>query len=322
MELDLRAGSRDTLRIKLASFEGPLDLLLHLIKRDEIDIYDIPIAHITRHYLDMIEAMQILDLEVAGEFLVMAATLMRIKARLLLPPSPLEPEEGGGDPRAELVQRLLEYRTFKEVSLTLRDREEHRALVHGKGYVPRVESNEPLPLKPISLFQLIDALRGALARGGGEHVHEVVLPPVSTEEKMEELRADLVAAWGQIRFAEVILRCRTRIEIIATFMALLELIKLGEVAARQYEEFGEIWLFTPERLAGVAVESAALHADAPDPLASAGLIDTASDVEDVADEAGMADVESAMENDVAIDSDSESPSGVPVDGVGELEDRP
>jgi segregation and condensation protein A len=252
MELDLRASSREMLRIKLASFEGPLDLLLHLIKRDEIDIYDIPIAHITRQYLDMIGAMQILDLEVAGEFLVMAASLMRLKARLLLPPSPLEPEEASGDPRTDLIERLLEYRKFKEISLTLRDREEHRALVHGKGYLPRVESNEPLPLKPISLFQLIDALRGALSRRGDDFVHEVLLPPVTTEEKMEEIRADLAAGWGQVRFAEVIERCRSRIEIVATFIALLELIKLGEVAARQYEEFGEIWLFSRERLEAAA----------------------------------------------------------------------
>jgi len=317
MELDFRASSRDTLRIKLASFEGPLDLLLHLIRRDEIDIYDIPIAHITRHYLDMIEAMQLLDLEVAGEFLVMAATLMRIKARLLLPPSPLEPEEAGGDPRAELVQRLLEYRTFKEVSLTLRDREEHRALVHGKGYVPRVESNEPLPLKPISLFQLIDAMRGALARRGGEFVHEVVLPPVTTEEKMEELRADLAAAWGQIRFAEVITRCRTRIEIVATFMALLELIKLGEIAARQYEEFGEIWLFSPERLAqaagGAAGDEAATDAREADPAVLVDYTDGSDEDLPAEDARGELEVGAAVAEGDAI------AIVAPIDG--ELEDR-
>ncbi len=249
MTIDLRATSREALRFKLASFEGPLDLLLHLIKRDEIDIYDIPIARITRQYLDMIQAMQLLDLEVAGDFLVMAASLMRIKARLLLPPSPLETPEEGGDPRAELVQRLLEYRKFKEVSLTLREQEERRARSRSKGFLPRVESSEPLPLKPISLFQLIDAMREALSRRGGEAVHEVVLPPVTMEEKMVEIRTALGQGWGQVRFIEVVERCHTRIEIIATFMALLELIRLGEVSARQYEEFGEIWLFARERLA-------------------------------------------------------------------------
>lgn len=244
MDIDLRPSDREAMRFKLAAFEGPLDLLLHLIKRDEIDVYDIPIAHITHQYLETIQAMRMLDLEVAGDFLVMAATLMRIKVRMLLPPSALEEEEEEGDPRDELVQRLLEYRQFKEVSLTLRDHEERRALVHPKGYNPRIESNEPLPLKPTSLFQLIDALRVVLGRLGDESVHEVVLPPVTVEEKMEAVRAALAGAWGgQVRFAELVESCRSRIEVIATFMALLELVRLGELVARQYEEFGEIWLF-------------------------------------------------------------------------------
>jgi segregation and condensation protein A len=248
---DLLHHDRDALRVKLASFEGPLDLLLHLIRRDEIDIYDIPIAHITHQYLEMIATMRLLDLEVAGEFLVMAATLMRVKARLLLPPSPLEePGEDGGDPRTELVRRLLEYRTFKEVAGTLREHEERRGKVHPKGYLPRYESTEPLPLKPVSLFQLLDTLRGVLAKRGEEAVHEVVLPPVTVEEKMLEIRAAVRQAWGQIRFAEVVVGCRTRIEVIATFMALLELIRLGEIAARQYEELGDIWLFAREPAPG------------------------------------------------------------------------
>jgi segregation and condensation protein A len=247
MNLGLRAPDSEGLRIRLATFEGPLDLLLHLIKRDEVDIYDIPIAHITHQYLETIRTMRLLDLEVAGEFLVMAATLMRIKARLLLPPSPLEEAGEEGDPREELVQRLLEYRKFKEVSLTLRGHEERRALVRPKGYTPRVESNEPLPLKPTSLFQLMDALRAVLHRMDDESVHEVVLPPVTVEERMEAVRAALRTAWGgQVRFAELVEDCRTRIEVIATFMALLELVRLGELAARQYEEFGEIWLFACE----------------------------------------------------------------------------
>jgi segregation and condensation protein A len=263
MSLGLRPTDGDALRIKLAAFEGPLDLLLHLIKRDEVDIYDIPLAHITHQYLETIRTMQLLDLDVAGEFMVMAATLMRIKARLLLPPSPLEEALEEGDPREELVQRLLEYRKFKEVSSTLRDHEERRALAHPKGYTPRVESNEPLPLKPTSLFQLIDALRAVFQRLGDESVHEVVLPPVTLEEKMEEVRAALRQAWGgQVRFLELVESCRTRIEVIATFMALLELVRLGELAARQYEEFGEIWLFACEPAAQPPAE---VSAEAPEP---------------------------------------------------------
>ena len=133
--------------VKLERFEGPLDLLLHLIQRDEIDIYDIPIARITQQYLTYIELMRLLDLDVAGEFLVMAATLMRIKAKMLLPtPAPGEEEEI--DPRDELVQRLLEYRQFKEASTTLKSREEKRRLEYERGMVPGEEEGGPLPLAP------------------------------------------------------------------------------------------------------------------------------------------------------------------------------
>jgi len=123
-------GTPGSVMVKLVRFEGPLDLLLHLIKRDEIDIYDIPIAHITQQYLSYIELMRQLDLEVAGEFLVMAATLMRIKAKMLLPLPAVGEEEEEGDPREELVQRLVEYRQFKEAAGTLKSREEERRLLY------------------------------------------------------------------------------------------------------------------------------------------------------------------------------------------------
>ncbi|MEP7029097.1 MAG: segregation/condensation protein A, partial [Candidatus Eisenbacteria bacterium] len=149
--------------VKLERFEGPLDLLLHLIQRDEIDIYDIPIARITQQYLSYIELMRLLDLDVAGEFLVMAATLMRVKARMLLP-TPPRGEEEEIDPRVELVQRLLEYRQFKEASSTLKSREEHRRLEYERGMVPGDEEAGPLPLAPATLFHLLDALNRVLSR--------------------------------------------------------------------------------------------------------------------------------------------------------------
>ncbi|MGD8394056.1 MAG: segregation/condensation protein A [Candidatus Eiseniibacteriota bacterium] len=243
---------RAALRIKLDSFEGPLDLLLHLIRREKLDIHDVPIARITHQYLEMIQTMQLLNLEVAGEFLVMASTLMRIKARTLLPPSPLEDDdEESIQTREDLIRRLIEYRKYKEVATHLRGHEESRAHHHAKGYTPRIESDEPLPLKPTSLFRLVDVLREVLARQREiDPVHQVQLPPVTVEERMEHIREMLAGAWGQMRFEEVLVDCRTRIEIITTFMALLELIRLGEVMARQYEEFGDIWLFEPERLRG------------------------------------------------------------------------
>lgn len=257
---------RAALRFRLDNFEGPLDLLLHLIKREQVDIHDIPIARITRQYLETLETMRLLDLDVAGEFLVMAATLMRIKSRTLLPPSPLDEDEEEGDPRQELVRRLVEYRKYREVAERLRARETERARRHVKGYRPQVDSDEPLPLKPISLFRLMDVLREVLARQvATESIHAVELPPVTVEERMEVIRERLAGAWGQLRFEELLEDCRSRIEIISTFMAVLELIRLGEVAARQYEDFGDIWIFDPARLGGPgrAAGSVAASEDLP-----------------------------------------------------------
>ena len=163
--LPARARVGDPVVIKLARFEGPLDLLLHLIKRDEIDIYDIPIAHITQQYLATLDLMRALDLEVAGEFLVMAATLMRIKAKMLLPATPLVDEEDEGDPREELVQRLIEYRQFKEAAGTLRLREDERRQLFERGLLPTEDDAGPLPLAPASLFDLLDAFNRVIARG-------------------------------------------------------------------------------------------------------------------------------------------------------------
>ncbi len=249
-DLPATAESESTaLRVDLEHFQGPLDLLLHLIKREKVDISEIPIAKITRQYLETIETMQLLNLEVAGDFLVMAATLMRIKSRTLLPPSPIEDEEGEGDPREELVRRLLEYRKYKEVAQHLRSQEETRSRQHAKGYTPRVTSDELAPLKPISLFHLVDVLQAVLKRERQpDSVHAVELPPVTVEECMEEIRERLAGAWGQIRFEEILGASRTRIEVITIFVSLLELIRLGEVVARQYEDLGDIWLFDPERL--------------------------------------------------------------------------
>ncbi len=233
------ARARQTVTIKLARFEGPLDLLLHLIKRDEIDIYDIPIAHITQQYLAYLDLMRALDLEVAGEFLVMAATLMRIKAKMLLPlPAPGEEEEEG-DPREELVQRLLEYRQFKEAAGTLREREGERRLLFERGMVPGDDEMGPLPLAPVTLFDLLDALNRVMSRLPEQTVYEVRSEVYDVEEKMA-LIASLAAEQGAMSFESLLLRCRARVEMIVTFMALLELIKLGRVEVVQSESFGEI----------------------------------------------------------------------------------
>jgi segregation and condensation protein A len=225
--------------VKLARFEGPLDLLLHLIKRDEIDIYDIPIAHITQQYLAYLDLMRSYDLEVAGEFLVMAATLMRIKAKMLLPATPSTEEEDEGDPREELVQRLIEYRQFKEAAGTLRTKEEERRLLYERGMLPTDEEAGPLPLAPASLFDLIDAFHRVMARLPEPTVYEVQAEVYDVEDKMA-LIASAAAEHGTISFVGVLEKCRSRLEMVVTFMALLELIKMGQVGVVQSEHFGDI----------------------------------------------------------------------------------
>jgi len=232
--------------VKLVRFEGPLDLLLHLIKRDEIDIYDIPIAHITQQYLNYIELMRSLDLDVAGEFLVMAATLMRIKAKMLLPLPAVGEEEEEGDPREELVQRLIEYRQYKEAAGTLKSREEDRRQLFERGMLPGADEAGPLPLAPATLFDLLDALNRVMLRIPEHTVYDVRAEVYDVEEKMS-LIARTVAELGAISFTTLMQACRARAEVIVTFIALLELVKLGQVGVTQAEPFGDIEIVARNR---------------------------------------------------------------------------
>jgi segregation and condensation protein A len=242
--------ARPGVTFKLPRFEGPLDLLLHLIKRDEVDIHDIPIARITQQYLQYIEIMRLLDLDMAGEFLVMAATLMRIKAKMLLPLPSSNSDEDEGDPREELVQRLIEYRLYKEAAGTMQAREAVRRTQHERGQVPTEEDAGPLPLAPASLFDLIGALQRVMARRPEHVVYSVQTEGYDIEEKMS-LMARTVAEDGELRFSTVIQNARDRMEIIVSFMALLELIKLGQVLCVQDANFADILILPrlPERLA-------------------------------------------------------------------------
>ncbi len=230
---------RPGVMFKLPRFEGPLDLLLHLIKRDEVDIHDIPIAHITKQYLDYIGLLQLLDLDVAGDFLVMAATLMRIKAKMLLPLPASNAEEDEGDPREELVQRLLEYRLYKEAAEGMQGREFERRKWHERGMVPTEEDAGPLPLAPATLFDLIGALQRVMARKPERVVYSVQTEGYDIEEKMS-LIAREVAETGELRFSLIMSRSHARMEIIVSFMALLELIKLGRVIVVQESNFDDI----------------------------------------------------------------------------------
>ena len=239
---------RPGVTFKLPRFEGPLDLLMHLLKRDEIDIHDIPIARITQQYLQYIELMRLLDLDVAGEFLVMAATLMRIKAKMLLPLPSSGDEEDEGDPREELVQRLLEYRLYKEASLGMQEREGLRRALHERGMVPTEDDAGPLPLAPASLFFLLGALQRVMARRPERQVYAVQTEDYDIEDKMS-LIARTVAEDGRLLFSTIMEQAHARMEIIVSFMALLELIKLGTVLCVQDANFDDILILPrlPER---------------------------------------------------------------------------
>ena len=246
---------RPSVEVKLEKFEGPIDLLLHLIQRDEVDIYDIPIAHITQQFLRYLEMMRLLDLEVSGEFLVMAATLMRIKARMLLP-QPTYGEEEEKDPREELVQRLLEYRQFKEAAEGLKGREERRREMFERGIVPDESEAGPLPLAAVSLFSLLDALDRVLARLPERNVLEMTGEAYDIEDKMGLLLQRTRRA-GRMSFTLLLEECRSRIEAIVTLLALLELLKMARLSVQQDAPFGEIWVEpAPDPGSGTAAEDA------------------------------------------------------------------
>jgi segregation and condensation protein A len=220
-------------------FEGPLDLLLHLIKKNEVSITDIPIAAITEQYLATLELMEMLSLDVAGEFLVMAATLVHIKSRMLLPPDETDLEEDEeGDPRDELVRRLLEYQRFKEAAGELERRDILKRDVFVRSPEPP-EQVETVGFETVSLFDLIAALRTVLDRLPKDSVHQVELETVSVREKMSQILADLHRR-GKAVFQELFTGAVSRMEVVVTFLAMLELVKIRAVKIWQEETTGPI----------------------------------------------------------------------------------
>jgi len=232
-------------KVKLEVFEGPLDLLLYLIKRDELEIYDIPIARITEEYLAYLNLMKLLDLDVAGEFLVMSATLMHIKSHMLLPQeAPLEDMAEELDPRAELIQRLLEYQKFKEAARTLGEREEEHRRVFARGGTlerPPDEGEGKQQFFEANLFDLISAFSRALDNVPRELFYEIIKDEVTVEDKMHDIIHWLLDNDSAL-LSELFITARSKIEIIATFLAVLELIRLKEIIAYQDENFGDIKL--------------------------------------------------------------------------------
>jgi segregation and condensation protein A len=226
-------------KVRLDIFEGPLDLLLYLIKKEELDIYNIPITKITEQYLEQLALMETLDLEIAGEFLVMAATLMQIKSRMLLPPDPEGVETEQEDPRAELVRRLLEYKAFKEASERLRGFESRRGGMFTRLNVePEIDSGDS-PLVEVSIFDLLSALAKVLKTLPKEAAHEIGKDEFSVAEKVHEIYHRLLKD-PVIRLGELFRSAKNKFEAITTFLAVLELIRQKEIAVAQDTHFGEI----------------------------------------------------------------------------------
>jgi segregation and condensation protein A len=227
-------------RFQLDIFEGPLDLLLHLIKKSEVDVHDIPIALITEQYLAYLQLFEQLNLDVAGEYLVMAATLMQIKSRLLLPPAEGEEEEED-DPRLELVQQLEEYQRFRAAAAQLADRDVlGRDVFRRTAEPPESETRELPPLRELDLADLLEALREVLKRLPDDTAQEIAGERVPIRHRMSAILGRLRD--GDVEFGALFAGGCTRAEVISTFLALLELVKTRMVRAFQSERFGPIQL--------------------------------------------------------------------------------
>ncbi|MGD0111633.1 MAG: segregation/condensation protein A [Armatimonadota bacterium] len=238
--------------VKVSTFEGPLDLLVYLIERDQIDIFDIPIEYITGEYLEYMDSIEQLNIEVAGEFVVMASQLMEIKSRMLLPqeqrPEPDE-EEAIGDPRAALVARLIEYRRYKMVAEELRARAELQRLIFSHSVLPEGNGNgngheRPyLMLNDVSPFDLWAAFQNVLNRIKEPSSAELPRPRFTVAQKIAAIASRIRWARDGLLFADLFEGDVTRLELIVSFLALLELIRLRRVRVAQESPFGEIRVF-------------------------------------------------------------------------------
>ncbi len=229
-------------KVSLEVFEGPLDLLLYLIKKDEVDIYDIPIGRITTQYMEYLELMKILNLEIAGDFIVMAATLMVIKSRLLLPDEARGPveEDDEDDPRWDLVRQLVEYKKFKDAAGFLGHLEEVQENVFlREGEHVELGARPEIGMQDVSIFDLISALNQALDRVPREELNEIFAEQYTVSEKVDYL-LEATKNGKPLTLGRLFRGMRSRHEIVCTFLAVLELIKLNRLAARQDNHFDEI----------------------------------------------------------------------------------
>lgn len=237
----------EVLRLHLDSFHGPFEVLLYLIKAQEIDIFDIPILKVTDQYLQFLDLMHEQNLDVAGEYLVMAATLIQIKSKMILPVEIIEDEEEveDEDPRMELVEKLIAYRQYRDAASRLETLEEERANWYTRKVTPKLDDlpgDDEDDYIEVSLFDLIQAFKGVLKFLDEDRVHTVETETSSVDEKIERITSLLdqnqTVAWNDL-FAE----CRNKVELVCCFLAILELCRMGAVAAHQHKTFGDIRLY-------------------------------------------------------------------------------
>ncbi|MBI92769.1 MAG: hypothetical protein CME05_06085 [Gemmatimonadaceae bacterium] len=259
----------DDYGVNLDVFEGPLDLLLYLIRKSEVDIYDIPVARITAQYLAFLREVHLLDLESAADFILMAATLMKIKSQMLLPRDieGEELDEGLGDPREELVRKLLEYQQFKEIADWLSDQgTEQRDVYQRPGGLP--DDTEDAELQPVSLFDLLKVYKHVIDHVPQAAVHQIVEEEVATEDCIDRILGELHQR-SRLRFHELVLG-QSRVTLVATFIGILELLKSQRIRVHQAQPFDDIWIESraqpeqPETLDDEALNNETQNAETQD----------------------------------------------------------
>lgn len=258
-------------KVKFEVFEGPLDLLLYLIKKEEVDIYDVNLTRLATQFIEYIEVMRMLDLDVAGEFLVMAATLMYIKSRELLPvdqQAAVEDDDEGQDPRWELIRQLVEYKKFKDAAAQLQQLETAQENVY-----PRVPGKlemaleSPAPRPEVSIFDLLNAVNAILKRiNQREDLRDIFEDKWTVSEKIEYL-VKIISERPSVKFSELFVNATSRSEVVCTFLALLELIRLRQLVCSQADAFEDIEIgkAPPLQAEKPAEPESSLQTSAPQP---------------------------------------------------------
>ena len=237
-------------QVQLENFEGPMDLLLYFIKRDELDIYDIPISKITKEFMDVIEEWKKMNLSIAGEFIVMASTLMRIKAKMLIPRPEMDEDGEIIDPRAELMEQLIDYKRFRDAAEILNGMANQRSKVMPRQFeqdIKSIEGEEIISLmSDVTLYDLARVFKVAMEKRPVISQFELNREPIKLEQQKEKI-FKFFDGDGILRFKSLILELKSRMEIIVTFLAILELVREGICALEQDKIFGDIILIHFEK---------------------------------------------------------------------------